>query len=94
MLQLQRWEDQQQLQGGVLQGVQQALAHGQAPELDAWLLKRGIATEAQTRRVVAWLWRQLAVEELNSVCKRINHGGSDAWLQALQQRLDHLGVGS
>lgn len=50
------------LQGVVLEGVQQALASGQAPLLDEWLAAQGLATDAQLQRLAVAALERLDAE--------------------------------
>jgi hypothetical protein len=91
--QLEQWQQEQRLQGFVLEGVREALVGGQAPELDHWLDRVGLAGPSQQRRLLEADLRRL---DLAAVQARLRRDGWQRcpWRGAVELRLAHLGLTS
>lgn len=103
--QLRQWQHEGGLQGGVLEGIQQALDALVTPELDHWLDQQGLAGPLQQRRLLQSALRQLDLEQVRERLARLQtHGPADGvgdadhhaidhlWLEAAAARLERLGL--
>lgn len=87
--QLRLWQQERQLHGTVLQGVQEALAAGQAPVLEQWLADQQLATPQQLQRLVI-----AAIQRLDrpAIQRGLAILQDDSWAQGLRLGLQALGV--
>lgn len=89
--QLEQWQGEGELAAFVLEGVREALMGGQAPELDAWMDRVGLAGPSQQRRLLEADLRRL---DLVAVAQRLGRPGWQdcSWRAVLERRLHHLGL--
>jgi hypothetical protein len=89
--QLEQWQHEGGLDAFVLEGVREALMGGQAPELDVWMDREGLAGPSQQRRLLEADLRRL---DLMAVGHRLCRPGWQdcSWRAVLERRLHHLGL--